>query len=380
MTCVDEHDGANIKIHGLSPDTYKELGIQGRVNITPRPSPRHSPRPSPGISPTSSPRPSPKSSPGILPNRAHGGNVCSRFTDESKNTISEVFGISLLGFDSSLVVLRASLGLAAVSVSVISYQHVYGLVVLVAFLGLAAGVAYPGIHVVLAKWSPCSEKSRLSAIVFAGTQLGSVVSQAVAGLLSDTHFLGGWPSVFYTMGVFGCGLAVIWMLVISESPGEHPNISGQEREYIEKTAKPISKKLKTPWGSLLRSVPFWAIGITRLCNLWGMFTLFSYLPRYIEQVLHFDTKENGLLSALPYLACWMFIMVAGFLSDSLRKKHMSTKNVRKLMTTAGVLYGLSNGAASVSGFVAPYLVGYILEEKVNVLKISFWKFVKMFVP
>ena len=48
--------------------------------------------------------------------------------------------------------------------------------------------------------------------------------------------------------------------------------------------------------------------------------------------------QNGLLSALPYLAMWLFSMVFSTTADALRKNNiLSTTVTRKVFTSIGLL-------------------------------------------
>lgn len=139
-----------------------------------------------------------------------------------------------------------------------------------------------------------------------------------------------------------------------------------------------------------------------------------------------DLFKNAALSALPYIACWLFSSLSGIVGDKLiESKRMSRTNVRKLFTALGLLlpmcaviglafvtcaepyigvalltfalaatgcsngagflvnandyagsyagmaFGLSNSFASVPGMVAPYMVGVITKTQAQ----SEWRLV-----
>lgn len=63
--------------------------------------------------------------------------------------------------------------------------------------GIGGGVTFPAMHVMIANWCPPNERSVMSAIVYAGTALGTVLSMFMAGILAGSY---GWESVFYVMG------------------------------------------------------------------------------------------------------------------------------------------------------------------------------------
>jgi len=45
--------------------------------------------------------------------------------------------------------------------------------------------------------------------------------------------MGGWPSVFYVIGLGGLVWFILWTFFMYDSPAKHPRISPEERHYIE---------------------------------------------------------------------------------------------------------------------------------------------------
>ncbi|XP_065162158.1 putative inorganic phosphate cotransporter isoform X2 [Atheta coriaria] len=202
--------------------------------------------------------------------------------------------------------------------------------------GLGEGPIVPCTHALLAKWIPPNERSRMGAFVYAGAQFGTVISMPLSGLLSQSD--AGWPSIFYAFGAVGTiwSLAFLWW--VYEDPEVHPTINPDEKKYIMNalwgtqgiTMPPI------PWKSIIKSMPFWAILIAHMGHNYGYETLMTELPTYMKQVLRYDIKENGTLSALPYLAMWIFSMFASQIADKLLSaKILSLTVVRKILNGIG---------------------------------------------
>ena len=75
--------------------------------------------------------------------------------------------------------------------------HYAGVILMRIGEGIGGGVTFPAMHVMIANWCPPNERSVMSAIVYAGTALGTVLSMFMAGILAGNY---GWESVFYVMG------------------------------------------------------------------------------------------------------------------------------------------------------------------------------------
>ncbi|XP_002734661.1 sialin-like [Saccoglossus kowalevskii] len=297
----------------------------------------------------------------------------------------------------------------------------WGLLFVLRFVeGLGEGTIFPAMHAMWAVWLPPLERSKLAALAWAGTQIGNVITLPASGLLCVYGFSGGWPSIFYIFGTATLVWFLFWAFLVADSPAKHKRISNVERMYIERTlaeeksAHKEEKQHHVPWFTIFKSMPFWAILVTHVCCNWGTYSLLTFLPTYMREVLKFDIKQNGLYSALPYIGFWLFINIGGHIADFLRsRKILSTGNTRKLMNTmgsvipgiflvitgymdctqattavilltigvsfsgfqygggflvnhvdiapkyAGVLLGITNTTATISGILAPYVIGTI---------------------
>nr|XP_020453334.1 sialin-like [Monopterus albus] len=111
-----------------------------------------------------------------------------------------------------------------------------------------------------------------------------------------------------------------------------------ERDYIINSLGPqgTGHGWSMPVLSMMLSVPLWAIIIAQMCSGWGYYTLLTSLPTYMDNILHFDLKSNGFLSALPYLGGWLISILSGFVADNLIERRVfSVTVVRKLFTLIG---------------------------------------------
>ncbi|KAF5292856.1 hypothetical protein FQR65_LT11108 [Abscondita terminalis] len=225
--------------------------------------------------------------------------------------------------------------------------------------GLGEGPIVPCTHALLAKWIPPNERSRMGAFVYAGAQFGTVISMPLSGLLSDSPI--GWPSVFYVFGAVGTVWSIAFLLFVFEDPEKHPRIKDEERHYIKKSlwgSMILIARLQSPpipWVKIVTSLPFWAILIAHMGHNYGYETLMTELPSYMNQVLRFSLKsvilliylcigrlynenllQNGFLSALPYLAMWLFSMAISHVADwMLSSGRLTHTAVRKIINGIG---------------------------------------------
>ncbi|XP_035707132.1 putative inorganic phosphate cotransporter [Folsomia candida] len=295
--------------------------------------------------------------------------------------------------------------------------------------GLAGGITVPCMHTLLARWIPPNERGQLTALVYAGMSFGTALSLISSGYI--IHYL-GWPFVFYITGGATILWFLLWSFLVYNSPSEHPHINSTELKFIQNAIQgysdgEVSKPRRPPWGKIIRSSPFWAIVFGQLTETWGLYTIMSELPTYMKTVLHYDIKENSLLSALPHFLTWCVGLTVPRVGDFLiKRRYARVGTVRKLCNTigmwgsaaallgvayagcdrtitvtllsvgiaatggilggvlvnlidiapnfAGILMGITNSAGTIPGFLAPWVAGIIID---NDPSLNHWRLVFM---
>ncbi|MBN3304807.1 S17A5 protein, partial [Amia calva] len=203
--------------------------------------------------------------------------------------------------------------------------------------GIGEGVTFPAMHAMWSAWAPPLERSKLLTISYTGAQLGTVVSLPISGLICY-HL--DWTYVFYIFGAVGVCWFILWMLLVSNTPETHQRISVKEKEYITSSLKKelSSSSKHIPWKAILKSLPLWAIVVAHFSYNWTFYTLLTLLPTYMKNVLGFNIQQNGFLSALPYLGCWLLALMGGQLADYLRETLLiPTVKVRKCFSLIGMI-------------------------------------------
>lgn len=161
--------------------------------------------------------------------------------------------------------------------------------------GLSQGFFYPSIHSLLGQWTPLPERSKVGSFVYSGSALGTVLSNLLTGLISDSI---GWPIAFYLYGAIGMLWTIVWFIFGSNSPTQHKSISEAERNYIQSFVKTEEEKgvepvtpASAPWRSILTSMPVWAIFVAGAGQNWALFTLFDEIPTFLNKRLGYSMKD-----------------------------------------------------------------------------------------
>ncbi|XP_034952243.1 sialin [Chelonus insularis] len=236
-----------------------------------------------------------------------------------------VFGYSML--------IASVLTLLTPIAATFGYKAAAGLRVV---LGFMLGATWPSILPLASVWIPPMERSKFMSNMIASS-LGAAITMPICGFLIASL---GWESVFYVTGGLSFVWSIVWLVVIFDSPAQHPRITDNERRYIEEAiGNTSSKKVHAvPWKSIFTSMPVWSIVIIHCCNVFGFFTVINQLPTYMKYILDFNIKENGLLSSLPYIGKYLFALLSAYLGDYLRRTNkLSVTAIRKLFSGICVL-------------------------------------------
>ena len=300
-------------------------------------------------------------------------------------------------------------------------------------MGFSGGVILPALNVMTAHWVPPQELSFITGVIFSGVDLGVIGATTISGLILRYSPL-GWPAVFYFFGSLGIIWFLLWVALCYNDPDEHPFIADKEANYIREILNEHTHKNTppVPWTHIFKSPPFWALLAVQIGHDWGLYTLVTDLPKYMSSVLKFSVEYNGYVSSLPNVCSVLYSLLISWATDKMiSSKLISKTNARKINTTiatvapaifivsasyagcnraavvimfvlgvafmgssmpgikvnsldlspnyAGTLMALTNGIASFTGILSPYLVGVLtpnqtLSEWRLVFWIVFWVF------
>lgn len=93
------------------------------------------------------------------------------------------------------------------------------------------GISWPAMHTMIARWIPPDERSEFMT-VYHGSAFGIAVFYPVFGFLIS---MTSWEWAYYLSGLIGVVWFVCWHFLVFETPAQHPRISDDERDYIERS-------------------------------------------------------------------------------------------------------------------------------------------------
>jgi len=261
-------------------------------------------------------------------------------------------------------------------------------------LGAGESVAYPCYSRVFVEL-PQQHRGRANALVDIGTKLGPAVGAFVGGLLL-VHF--GWRILFIVLGAGGLLWLAPWL----------QNMPHTERHVAAEGSAP-----SPAFSELLRTKSAWGTFIGHFCGNYFFYFLIAWLPNYLVHEENLSIRSMSRVTSAVFLLIATSTLVTGWVSDRLIAKGSSTTRVRRsvvvgglavascllllmfvhgnmaisnaLLAVACVGYGayasnhwatsqtlagpamagrwtsLQNGCSNLSGIVAPWVAGWIVQ-------------------
>jgi sugar phosphate permease len=214
-------------------------------------------------------------------------------------------------------------------------------------LGLSEGPLGIGCTNVINRWFPAREKGTAAGLWIAASKLGPLMVPSICLVVIG---LWGWREIFYVFAIPGFFFAILWMVLVTNSPHENRFCSPAERRYIlDDTpeeggdAKPLRRKQVRTMPLLdvinrTREVPrldtirkvfcSWniigvAIGYGCMIGISNIFM--SWIPTYLVSVKGFASVKMGFLASAPFIGAVAGNLIGGLISDRLlggRRKPM----------------------------------------------------------
>lgn len=208
---------------------------------------------------------------------------------------SEIFGSKMV---LGVGILVSSL--ATILTPICCNLHYYLVVATRFSVGLGLGVHWPSTPPIAIRWTDSATGRTMFMTHLFASSLGAAITLPICGYLI-AYF--GWPSVFYVTGGIGVLWSVMWFYLVYDSPSQHPRISCEEKEILDKRnqKQAITNNRNIPWLKILTSLPVWSIILSNASICFGFYIIFNHLPAYMSSVHHIDIQQNGWLSSLPHL-------------------------------------------------------------------------------
>jgi MFS family permease len=190
-------------------------------------------------------------------------------------------------------------------------------------LGLGEGATFPAATAAMSRWVPKEKRGFAQGITHAFARLGNALAPAAMIAIMATY---GWRESFYVCAGISLVWVVLWALVFTELPKNHPRISQQELDVL-----PLPKaKSKEPlaWGRLFKRMA--PVTIVYFCYGWTLWLLLSWVPMYFMN-MGLDLKNTAIFASTVFFGGVVGDTLGGIVSDRIYTRTQDLNKARSLM-------------------------------------------------
>lgn len=188
-------------------------------------------------------------------------------------------------------------------------------------LGAAEAGFFPGMILYMKRWFPANARARAVAWFMTANPLAGIVGSPISGALLGLNGKGlsGWQWMFLMEGTPAILLGVIVYWALSDNPREATWLRGDEREWLlarlalEQQAEAALEK--SNFWQVLISPRIWMLSMVYFGVSTTMYGVTLWLPSVIRSLSGLSYFLTGLVSALPFLATAIVMVLVGMRSD-----------------------------------------------------------------
>ena len=174
-------------------------------------------------------------------------------------------------------------------------------------LGLAEAGFFPGIIYYLTRWYPADRRGRATSLFLTAVALAGVIGGPLSGwILRDTNGvagLAGWQWMFLIEGIPSIITGFFLLRYLDDKVEDAKWLTDAEkREVIALLQKEAGTKTHSATGKAFASGRTWLLSAIYFLFVFSLYGISFWLPTIIKAAGVKDSLDIGLLSALPWAA------------------------------------------------------------------------------
>ena len=186
--------------------------------------------------------------------------------------------------------------------------------------GPAGAVAVHAIY----KWFPDEKRTLPTAILSQGSAFGVIIAVPALNWVIVNY---SWHHAFGVLGVVGLMWVVAWLIM------------GREGPLVQSAAANSLDAERFPYAKLLTSRTFVGCCAATFGAYWALSLGLTWFTPFIIKALGFSQQDAGLISILPWVVGACVVLLAGWVSQVLMARGMSTRNARGVLGAAPLVIG-----------------------------------------
>ncbi len=192
-------------------------------------------------------------------------------------------------------------------------------------LGVAESAIFPAMLMLLTHWFTRAERSRANTFLILGNPVTVLWMSAATGYLIERL---GWQRTFILEGLPSILWAVVWISLMRDRPSEAKWMDAKTAADLETQIEIeqrafAANRISTNVRDILLRKDVLLLSLQYFLWSMGVYGFVIWLPTIVRRGSGLSMTRTGLLSAIPYVAAIVLMLVASQLSDkSLRRRQI----------------------------------------------------------
>ncbi|MGY0491009.1 MFS transporter [Streptomyces sp. WG-D5] len=191
-----------------------------------------------------------------------------------------------------------------------------GLAVLIGsriFLGAAEGPAFPVAQQATLSWFPNGKRNLPGALITIGITLGVIVSAPGLSWVIQHH---GWRSALWVLAAIGVVWAALWSLFGADSP------RARATRAVDDGAPTV------PYRRIFASRTWLGSTLAYFMSYWSVALMLVWMPSYLRNALDYSAATAGKLVVLPWAVGAVVLLGQAALTGRLMRRGVASRKAR----------------------------------------------------
>lgn len=188
-------------------------------------------------------------------------------------------------------------------------------------LGVVEAAVMPAMLIFISNWFTRKERSRANTLLVLGNPITVLWMSVVSGYLIHAY---GWREMFVIEGAPAILWAFVWWRMARDKPEQVTWLSREEKDQLAATLQQEQQGIKQVRNYRQAFTSKIVIQLCCVHALWsiGVYGFIMWLPSIIKQASASDIVTTGWLSAVPYVAAVITMLVVSWVSDKTQKRKL----------------------------------------------------------
>ncbi|MDW5501592.1 MFS transporter [Pseudomonas lundensis] len=188
-------------------------------------------------------------------------------------------------------------------------------------LGVVEAAVMPAMLIYISNWFTKSERSRANTFLILGNPVTVLWMSVVSGYLIHAY---GWREMFIFEGIPAVIWAFCWWMLAKDKPAQAKWLSDDEKLALQRQLEEEQKGIKAVRNY---SEAFRSRNVILLCVQYfawsiGVYGFVLWLPSILRSGMQMGMVEAGWLSAVPYLAATIAMILVSWASDKMQNRKL----------------------------------------------------------